>query len=214
MNKQVQPNNPDLQMQALLDALPQDGPKPRLLLHACCAPCSTAVLERLAQRLDITLFFYNPNIDTQAEFARRSEELGRLASRSGLSGEPIILPYTPEIFYQAVKGLEGVQEGGARCEACFKLRLREAAAYAACHGFDYFTTTLTISPMKNAALLNGLGQAIGLEEGIAFLPSDFKKRGGYLRSTQLSKEYGLYRQDYCGCVFSREARAKEKDGQE
>ena len=197
-------------MQALLDALPQDGPKPRLLLHACCAPCSTAVLERLTQRLNITLFFYNPNIDTQAEFSRRAEELGRLASRSGLSGEPLILPYTPEAFYQAVKGLEEEAEGGARCEACFKLRLREAAAYAARNGFDYYTTTLTISPMKNAALLNGLGQAIGLEEGIAFLPSDFKKRGGYLRSTQLSKEYGLYRQDYCGCVFSREARRKEK----
>lgn len=210
MNKQVKPNNPDAQMQALLDALPQDGPKPRLLLHACCAPCSTAVLERLTQRLNITLFFYNPNIDTQAEFSRRAEELGRLASRSGLSGEPLILPYTPEAFYQAVKGLEEEAEGGARCEACFKLRLREAAAYAARNGFDYYTTTLTISPMKNAALLNGLGQAIGLEEGIAFLPSDFKKRGGYLRSTQLSKEYGLYRQDYCGCVFSREARRKEK----
>lgn len=214
MNKQVQSGNHDLQMQALLDALPQDGPKPRLLLHACCAPCSTAVLERLAQRLDITLFFYNPNIDTQAEFSRRAEELGRLASRSGLSGEPVILPYTPEAFYQAVKGLEEEAEGGARCEACFKLRLREAAAYAARNGFDYYTTTLTISPMKNAALLNVLGQAIGLEEGIAFLTSDFKKRGGYLRSTLLSKEYGLYRQDYCGCVFSRDARRGDKGGQE
>lgn len=214
MNKQVQSGNHDLQMQALLDALPQDGPKPRLLLHACCAPCSSAVLERLAQRLDITLFFYNPNIDTQAEFSRRAEELGRLASRSGLSGEPVILPYTPEAFYQAVKGLEEEAEGGARCEACFKLRLREAAAYAARNGFDYYTTTLTISPMKNAALLNVLGQAIGLEEGIAFLPSDFKKRGGYLRSTLLSKEYGLYRQDYCGCVFSRDARRGDKGGQE
>jgi predicted adenine nucleotide alpha hydrolase (AANH) superfamily ATPase len=213
MNKQVEPHNHDLQMQALLDSLPQDGPKPRLLLHACCAPCSSAVLERLAQRLDITLFFYNPNIDTQTEFLRRAEELNRLARQSGLSGEPVILPYTPEAFYQAVKGLEGEAEGGARCEACFKLRLREAAAFAAGNGFDYYTTTLTISPMKNAALLNRLGQAIGHEEGIAFLPSDFKKRGGYLRSTHLSKEYGLYRQDYCGCVFSREARRVDKGGQ-
>ncbi len=214
MNKQVQPVNHDLQMQALLDALPKDGPKPRLLLHACCAPCSSAVLERLAQKLDITLFFYNPNIDTQAEFIRRADELGRLASLGGLSGEPVILPYTPDAFYQAVKGLEEQAEGGARCEACFKLRLREAAAYAARHGFDFFTTTLTISPMKNAALLNGLGQTIGREEGIAFLPGDFKKRGGYLRSTQLSKAYGLYRQDYCGCVFSREARRSDRGGQE
>jgi predicted adenine nucleotide alpha hydrolase (AANH) superfamily ATPase len=214
MNNQVHPNNHDLQMQALLDSLPQDGPKPRLLLHACCAPCSTAVLERLAQRLDITLFFYNPNIDTQTEFLRRAEELNRLARQSGLSGKPVILPYAPEAFYQAVKGLEGEAEGGARCEACFKLRLREAAAFAAGNGFDYYTTTLTISPMKNAALLNGLGETIGHEEGIAFLPSDFKKRGGYLRSTQLSKEYGLYRQDYCGCVFSREARRRDKGGQE
>jgi len=214
MNKQTQPNNYDLRMQALLDAIAHKVPKPRLLLHACCAPCSTAVLERLAERLDITLYYYNPNIDTQTEFARRAEELGRLARESGLSAEPIILPYTPEAFYQAVRGLEGEPEGGARCEACFKLRLRQAAVYAARNGFDYYTTTLTISPMKNAALLNQLGRAIGQEEGVTFLPSDFKKRGGYLRSTQLSKEYGLYRQDYCGCIFSREARRKERHDRE
>ena len=214
MNKQAPAVNYDRRMQALLDRLPTDKPRPRLLLHACCAPCSTAVLERLSQRLEITLFFYNPNLDTQDEFSRRAGELGRLSRESGLSADPIILPYTPEAFHHAVRGLEGEAEGGARCEACFTLRLRQAAQYAAREGFDFFTTTLTISPMKNAALLNRIGETIGREEGLAFLPSDFKKRGGYLRSTQLSKTFGLYRQNYCGCVFSRETRKRDMDGLE
>lgn len=214
MNKQAPAVNYDRRMQALLDALPEDKPRPRLLLHACCAPCSSAVLERLSQRLDITLFFYNPNLDTQDEFSRRAGELGRLSRESGLSADPVILPYSPEAFRHAVRGLEGEPEGGARCEACFKLRLRRAAQYAAREGFDFYTTTLTISPMKNAALLNRIGESIGREEGLAFLASDFKKRGGYLRSTQLSKIYGLYRQDYCGCIFSHEARKRDKGEQE
>ena len=210
MNKHAPADNFDRRMQALLDTLPTDKPRPRLLLHACCAPCSTAVIERLAQRLDITLFFYNPNLDTQDEYSRRAGELDRLSRESGLSAAPIILPYTPETFHRAVRGLEGEPEGGARCEACFKLRLRQAAQYAAREGFDFYTTTLTISPMKNAALLNRIGETIGREESLAFLPSDFKKRGGYLRSTQLSKMHRLYRQNYCGCVFSREARKRDK----
>ena len=192
--------NHDVRMQQYLDSLPAEGPKPRLLLHSCCAPCSTAVVERLAQKLDITLFYYNPNIDSAQEHERRAQELLRLAQAHG---EAVIIPYAPERFYEAVRGLEQAPEGGARCERCFALRLREAARYARAEGFDLFTTTLTISPMKNAALLNQLGEQIAAEEGAHFLNSDFKKRGGYLRSTQLSRDMGLYRQDYCGCVFSR-----------
>ena len=198
--------NHDALMQALIDSLSKDGPRPRLLLHCCCAPCSTAVLERLHQHFDITVFYDNPNIDTAAEHDLRARELKTFTARSVLADEAVIQPYDPASYYAAVCGLEQEPEGGARCERCFALRLRNAARYAAAHGYDYYTTTLTISPMKNAALLNALGEQMGQEENIPFLNSDFKKRGGYLRSTELSRQYGIYRQDYCGCVFSRAAR--------
>lgn len=198
--------NHDTLMQAFIDSLPKDGPRPRLLLHCCCAPCSTAVLERLHQHFDITVYYDNPNIDTAAEHDLRARELQAFTARSGLADEAVIQPYDPASYYAAVRGLEQEPEGGARCERCFALRLRNAARYAAAHGYDYYTTTLTISPMKNAALLNALGEQMGQEENIPFLNSDFKKRGGYLRSTELSRQYGIYRQDYCGCVFSRAAR--------
>lgn len=176
----------------------------RLLLHSCCAPCSSYVLEYLSRFFEITLFFYNPNMNTADEFERRAEELLRLTREMSFDYpvKSVIVPYEAREFYEAVHGLEHEPEGGLRCEACFRLRLRKAAEYAFLHQFDYFTTTLTISPLKNAALLNGIGEAAGQEYGVPFLPSDFKKKGGFQRSIQLSEQYGLYRQNYCGCVFS------------
>lgn len=198
--------NADRTLQELMDALAARGRRPRLLLHCCCAPCSTAVIERLAKAFDMVLYYYNPNIDTREEHDLRARELLRLAEQSGLPGQAVAVPYDPAAWLEAVRGLEREREGGRRCEKCFALRLRQSARYAAAQGFDYFTTTLSISPLKSAALLNRLGMRIGQEEGVAFLQADFKKRGGFLRSTQLSKQYGIYRQDYCGCAFSKRER--------
>ena len=198
--------NHDRNMQALLDRLQREGQKPRLLLHCCCAPCSSAVLERLKERLTITLFYYNPNIDSLKEHDQRAQELRQLKAASDFGGELVVVPYAPLQYQQAIRGLETTPEGGARCEACFRLRLHEAARYAAAHHYDYFTTTLTISPMKNAALLNQLGEEAARLAGSSFLNSDFKKRGGYQRSTELSRQFNLYRQDYCGCALSRRER--------
>lgn len=187
------------------------GVKPRLLLHVCCAPCSTAVLEQLHPYFHITAYYYNPNIDTLEEHVKRAAEERRFAAGSGWAQGVVVVPYDPEAFFSAARGLEDEKEGGKRCERCFRLRMNSAAQYAAHHGFDFFTTTLTISPHKNAALLNSAGEAAAARYGVRFLPSDFKKQGGYLRSTELSKEYGMYRQEYCGCVFSkaeRDARTK------
>lgn len=195
--------NHDRRMQQLLDQLKEEGRRPRLLLHCCCAPCSTAVMERLHEAMDITLFYCNPNIDSLAEHERRREELARFSELSGLHAGLVAVPYAPQAYREAIRGLEHTPEGGARCEACFRLRLAQAAAYAAQHGFDWFTTTLTISPMKSAALLNRLGEEAAARAGSAFLNSDFKKRGGYPRSTELSRQFRLYRQDYCGCALSR-----------
>ncbi len=203
--------NADRALQELMDNLALTGKRPRLLLHCCCAPCSTAVIERLAQRFDITLYYYNPNIDTLEEHDLRARELLRLAGDSGLTKGAVTVPYDPEAYLAAVRGLEQEREGGGRCERCFALRIRQSARYAAEQGFDYFTTTLSISPMKSAALLNRLGERIAAEEGVAFLQADFKKRGGYLRSTQLSKQYGIYRQDYCGCAFSKKEREARRN---
>jgi predicted adenine nucleotide alpha hydrolase (AANH) superfamily ATPase len=196
----------DKNMQDLIDTLTVEGKRLRLLLHCCCAPCSTAVLQRLNECFDISVYYYNPNIDNLEEHNLRARELEHFVGESGLAKECIIIPYEPKVYFEAIHGLEKEPEGGLRCEICFALRLRHAAQYATLHQFDYFTTTLTISPMKNAPLLNQLGEQMAAEEGANFLCSDFKKRGGYLLSTQLSKEYGIYRQDYCGCVFSKTSR--------
>ncbi len=179
--------------------------RPRLLLHACCAPCSSYVLEYLSACFDITVFFYNPNIDPPEEYRKRVEEERRLIREMPLPGEVHIVEgvYRPEDFYEAVKGLEHEPEGGARCRKCFELRLSETAREAKAGGYDYFTTSLTISPLKDAGVLNGIGERLGREYGVSWLSSDFKKRNGYQRSIELSREYGLYRQNYCGCVFSR-----------
>ncbi len=185
---------------------------PTLLLHACCAPCSSYVLEYLSRFFRITLFYYNPNITDEAEYRLRSAEAKRLVSEMNLKHPVRFLegPYEPDKYLEAVKGLEKEPEGGARCEVCFKLRIEEAAKEAVNGGYDFFTTTLTISPLKNAPLLNMIGEKAAAEAGLTWLPSDFKKKGGYQRSIELSKVYGLYRQDYCGCVFSKRNRAEVK----
>lgn len=177
--------------------------KGRLLLHCCCAPCSSACLERLKDYFDITVLFYNPNIEDD-EYNRRKDELIRLVGESGW-GKVLDCDHDTGEFYSAIKGLESCPEGGERCKVCFELRLAKTAEIAEREGFDYFTTTLTISPLKNAELINQIGERLG---GDKWLHSDFKKRNGYLRSIQLSKEYQLYRQDYCGCVFSERDRSK------
>ncbi len=204
------------ELERLIQKLQQEGKVPRLLLHACCAPCSSAVLEYLSQYFAITLLYYNPNIAPLEEYQKREAELRRLVSQMKFIHPVELLPcqYDGQAFVQAARGLEGEPEGGKRCEACFRLRLRYAAQEAARLRFDYYTTTLSISPMKNALLLNQLGEEIGREFGVAHLPSDFKKKDGYKRSVQLSKEYDLYRQDYCGCAFSKAQRQREKEERE
>ena len=197
------PNVPNYarEMDKLLQGLA--GRRPRLLLHACCGPCSSAVLEQLCHYFDITILYYNPNIWPAEEYHRRETELERFVAEAHPLGVQVVEDrYEPAEFYAAARGLEAEPERGARCTACYRLRMRRAAEYAAAHGFDYFTTTLSISPHKDAARINQIGQALAAEYGVPHLPSDFKKKNGYLRSLQLSDEYGLYRQDYCGCVFS------------
>lgn len=196
----------------LEEKIAQIGEPPSLLLHSCCAPCSSYVLEYLSQYFDITVFYYNPNITDEAEYRKRVAEVKRLISEMPVKNPVKFLEgkYDPERFLETVKGLEACPEGGARCAKCFRLRLTEAAEAAKAGGFDYFTTTLTISPLKNADLLNALGEEIGAAAGAPYLASDFKKKDGYKRSIELSKEYGLYRQDYCGCEFSRAQREREK----
>ena len=183
---------------------------PRLFLHSCCAPCSSYVLEYLRQYFRITVFYYNPNITEDAEYRKRVEEQKRLiAAYNKTQGYPIEIiegDYEPECFFEMAKGLEDCPEGGERCFACYELRLRETAKRASAGAYDYFTTTLTISPLKNAVKLNEIGERLGKEYYVNWLPSDFKKRGGYGRSIELSKEYDLYRQNYCGCVYSRKRR--------
>lgn len=181
---------------------------PTLFLHACCAPCSSYVLEYLSQFFDITLFYYNPNIFPEAEYRKRVEEVRRLLSELPVKHPVRLLEgkYDPESFFALAKGHEAEPEGGERCALCYELRLREAAVLAKAGGYDYFTTTLSISPYKNAQKLNEIGARLEREYGVLYLPSDFKKRDGYRRSIALSKEYHLYRQDYCGCVFSKAER--------
>ena len=193
----------------------------KVFLHSCCAPCSSYCMEYLRRYFDVTVFYYNPNIMNEEEYRKRVDEQKRLIDAynrldeiivtAGTTKEIISLrkisfeegEYDVDNYLQLVKGLETAPEGGSRCGRCFELRLRETAKAAKESGMDYFTTTLTISPLKNAQLINEIGNRIGEEYGIAFLPSDFKKNNGYLRSIELSKEYDLYRQNYCGCDFSK-----------
>lgn len=195
-----------------IESLKKEEKVKRLLLHSCCAPCSSYVLEYLAQYFSVSIFYYNPNITIEEEYKNRIEEQKRLIKElpvkypiSFLEGE-----YFPEKYFETVKGYEKEKEGGERCFLCYELRLREAAEVAKKGKFDYFTTTLSISPMKNAKKLNEIGERLSLQYGIPYLYSDFKKKGGYQRSIALSKEYHLYRQNYCGCIFSKKE-AEERE---
>ena len=181
------------------------GRRPSLLLHSCCGPCSTAVLEVLCPHFAVTLLYYDPNIQPEAEYALRLENQLRVLRE--LHPEVALLPceYDGAAFTAAARGLEGEPEGGARCTACFRLRLGYTARAAAEGGFEFFCTTLSVSPHKDAERLNAIGAGLGEKYGVRFLPSDFKKRDGYKRSIELSRSLGLYRQDYCGCLYSKQA---------
>ena len=183
------------------------GIRPTLLLHACCAPCSSYVLEYLSKSFDITLLFYNPNISPEEEYIFRKNELIRLTNEMPLPTkiEVITEKYDASEFYSMANGLEDLPEGGERCKKCYRLRLARAAGIAKKLDFDYFTTTLSISPYKNAEWLNTIGCEEGEARGVKYLFSDFKKKNGYKRSIELSKKYELYRQNYCGCVYSQNA---------
>ena len=186
------------------------GERPTLFLHSCCAPCSSYVLEYLTKYFRITDFYYNPNIAPESECRKRSAELQRLIAELPADNPVTFVegPYEPEKFREAVRGLEHIPEGGERCRKCFELRLGETAKRAAEGGYDHFATTLTISPLKSAAVLNEVAGQMGEKYKVKPLPSDFKKRGGYQRSVELSKIYGLYRQDYCGCAYSKAERER------
>ena len=186
---------------------------PRVLLHSCCGPCSSAVLEYITQYFDVTLLWYNPNLYPKEEFDRRFRTQVELIEKMGLADKVNILaePWKSEDYYRRVKGLENEPEGGKRCAECFRLRLLETARLAKHYGYDYFCTTLTLSRHKDAVLINTIGEEIAGAVGVSWLPSDFKKRNGENRSIELSEQYGLYRQLYCGCEFSlrkREETAK------
>ena len=192
------------ELDKLISTIPE-GQVPRLLIHGCCAPCSSYCLEYLSQYFSITLYFYNPNIYPESEYSLRSDEARRFISEMDFKHpvEFIEGAFDPKEFYDAVKGYEKEPEGGERCFRCYRLRLESTAKLAKELGFDYFTTTLSISPLKRADKINEIGEEIAEIYQVKHLPSDFKKKNGYKRSTELSKEYGLYRQDYCGCVFSK-----------
>ena len=202
------------ELDKLIEQLLKTGQAPKLLLHSCCAPCSSYVLEYLSNYFEITVFYYNPNIFPENEYTKRILEQQMLISDmktkypvSFLAGN-----YDRDRFFHVAKGLEHLREGGERCFKCYELRLEEAARIAKDAGFDYFTTTLSISPLKNADKINETGMRLGEQYGVRYLQSDFKKKNGYKRSIELSSEYGLYRQDYCGCEYSYRDRQKQKEG--
>jgi hypothetical protein len=193
-----------------------DGKAPRLLLHSCCGPCSSYCLAYLSEYFQVTVFYYNPNIYPPEEYETRAAEQERF-TREFPAKHPIYYvegSYDAARFYEMAKGMEQLPEGGARCFACYELRLRETAEYARANSFDFFTTTLSISPLKNAAKLNEIGGRLGEEYGVSYLYSDFKKKDGYKKSTELSKEYHMYRQYYCGCEFSKAQRDREIEEKE
>lgn len=198
-------------LEKTLEENQKNGKIPTLLLHSCCAPCSSYCLEYLSNYFYITVFYYNPNIYPDEEYKKRVEEQKEFIRKFPAKYEISFLEgaYDKEKFYARTKGLEEVKEGGERCFLCYEFRLREAAELAKRLGMDYFTTTLSISPLKNAAKLNEIGGMLEQEYGVSYLYSDFKKKGGYQRSVALSNEYGMYRQYYCGCVFSKNQRDRE-----
>lgn len=204
--------NYSLKTQSIMDKNKREHIMPSLLLHACCAPCSSACLEYLSGHFDITVFYFNPNISPQSEFEKRLAEEERLLSELPLEGGVKLIAgqYDYSRFLDISKGLEDCPEGGERCFRCYRLRLEETARLAKERGFDYFCTTLTISPLKNAEKLNEIGYEAAEKYGVSWLPSDFKKKEGYKRSIELSHQYNLYRQDFCGCAFSRAEAEKRR----
>lgn len=189
------------EMEAEIEALM--GSRPTLLLHSCCGPCSSAVIERLCQHFQVTVYYYNPNIEPEAEYRHRLAEQERLLKLLPGDAQMLSCDYDHAAFAAFAEEMAQEPEGGKRCLRCFELRLRKTAQAAAEQGYAYFTTTLSVSPHKNAEILNQIGQAAGEKYGVKYLMADFKKKNGYLRSLQLSREYGLYRQDYCGCLYSK-----------
>ena len=214
-------NNYYIEFEKQLKKLEEEGKKPKLLLQACCCPCSSHCLEVLSGHFDITVFFYNPNIDDKEEYEKRLNELYRFTQQAPFALDVKVVDgnYEPELFYEMAKGRENLPERGARCYDCYELRLRKTAEYAYKNGFESFSTTLSISPYKNSDWINEIG--IKLENEMrndynsesdivpVFLFSDFKKKNGYKRSIELSQEYGLYRQDYCGCIYSKRDHEKK-----
>ncbi len=203
--KQMNPINYQTETERVINRLAAENRKEKLLLHACCAPCSSYVLEYLTAFFDITVFYCNPNITDKEEYEHRLAELYKLCDRAPFCKEVRIVDdgYAPDMFLKTINGLEGEPEGGRRCDRCFALRLLRTADYAKENGFPLFATTLTVSPHKNARLINEIGAAESERSGVSYLPSDFKKKGGYQRSIVLSREYDLYRQQFCGCDFSK-----------
>lgn len=200
MNKR----NYSKELDALIEKNTIENIKPTLMLHVCCAVCASYVLEYLYEHFQITICYYNPNITEEAEYNYRYSELKRYVRERGMTEITFVeVHYEPERFFSLVKGREEDREGGARCSLCFDQRLSYTAEKCREYGCDYFATTLTISPLKNAEVLNTIGMKIGEKTGASYLCTDFKKKNGYKRSIELSKEYNLYRQNYCGCVFSR-----------
>lgn len=200
------------QLDRIIENISPEKP-PRLLLHSCCAPCSSYTLEYLSRYFDITVYYFNPNISPKQEFDKRFEEQKRLISQMPFKNSVTLVEgaYNYDDFLEIAKGLENVPEGGERCFRCYKMRLESTARLAKEQGFDYFCTTLSISPLKNSQKINELGFEIEEKYGVKWLPSDFKKREGYKRSIELSREYSLYRQNFCGCVFSKNQQGESNE---
>lgn len=197
-------------LDSILVGLEEKSEAPRLLLQSCCGPCSSYVLEYLTRYFSVTVLFYNPNIQPEPEYQKRLENQIKLINSLPVKNPVSLLgcDYDGDAFTRAVKGLESEPEGGARCAVCFRLRLEETAKLAREGGFDFFCTTLSVSPHKDAQLINRLGYEIADKYGVRWLPCDFKKKGGYLRSIELSRQYELYRQNYCGCLYSKSQQEK------
>lgn len=199
--------NYDIELEKIIKE--NKGRKPKLLLHSCCGPCSSACIERLKPYFDITIYYYNPNIEPKEEYEKRKEEQKRLLKEIG-NIDFLDCDWEHEEFENIAKGLENLPEGGFRCHKCYNLRLEKTAIEALKKGFEYFGTTLTVSPYKNSQVINSIGSEISKTYNIKYLFSDFKKKNGYKRSIELSREYNLYRQDYCGCIYSKIEREKQK----
>ena len=201
----MQKKNYQKELDKKIEQIVSEKKVPRLFLHSCCAPCSSYVIEYLSQYFEITVFYYNPNISMEEEYKKRVAEQQRFIKEFPAKHKVSFIEgdYDTSVFYNTVKGYEKCKEGGERCFLCYELRLRETARRAVAGEFDYFTTTLTISPLKKSVKLNEIGYNLGMEYGVGYLLSDFKKKEGYKRSIELSKEYDLYRQNYCGCIYSR-----------